>query len=137
MKESTAANHINVMKNLKQRVTATTFFYSYVLSSSTSIDVFINKHLACFISDKLYYYVHSQLLSTEHFQIKICRSVAMVYKVKNKSAGNWILTSCQPHRVTSRQSNSSQAAHFETLLIYKHFLKSIHVVSRFGLVVRC
>ena len=41
--------------------------------------------------------------------------------------GNWNLTSCQPHRVTSGQSNSVISRF--TFLIYKPFLKSTHKTS--------
>ena len=48
---------------------------------------------------------------------------------------NWILTSCQPHRVTSGQSNSGhKQTHVRPLLILyiKLFVKSNHKTNRFA-----
>ena len=58
-----------------------------------------------------------------HRQVSILR-----HENRNSPSGklvsNWTITSRQPHRVTSGQSNS--AADFKTPIIYKPFLKSVH-----------
>ena len=82
-----------------------------------------------------------QAASTETVKIPHTKSLTKMYASANKSttsSSNWILMSCQPHRVTSGQSNSGhKQIHISKLFSqiylnrYQPSVKSIYKTNHF------
>ena len=58
----------------------------------------------------------------------------IVHRSSSSSSSNWILMSCQPHRITSGQSNSGKQIHNSKLFshIYQPSVKSIYKTNHFA-----
>ena len=110
-----------------------TYYHSYLL---TQHHTYVNTHTHTLTHTPVNILPFTPLNTAPH----ICQHTHTHTDTKldtDGSSSNWILTSCQPHRVTSRHSNSAQKQiHlskllFSRIIIYQPSVKSIYKTNHF------